>query len=80
MRAPHIAVLRKAMLYDKGQRRVEKSQKAQKVSRCAQVPRAVHPPIQIENRSSLVNVLQKGGGSRGDAANLIEQRVLNDGE
>ena len=74
VRAPHIAVLRKAMLYDKGQRRVKKSQKAQK-------GKSVRPgskggtPTNANRKLKAARQRLAKNGTRGDAANLIEQML-----
>lgn len=72
VRAPHIAVLRKAMLYDKGQRRVKKSQKAQKGKSVRPGSKGGTPTNSNRKLKSARQRLAKSG-SRGDAANLIEQ-------
>jgi hypothetical protein len=72
VRAPHIAVLRKAMLYDKGQRRVKKSQKAQKGKSVRPGSKGGTPTNANRKLKSARQRLAKNG-TRGDAANLIEQ-------
>ena len=74
MRAPHIAVLRKAMLYDKGQRRVKKSQKAQKGKSVRPGSKGGTPTNANRKLKSARQRLAKNG-TRGDAANLIEQML-----
>ena len=74
VRAPHIAVLRKAMLYDKGQRRVKKSQKAQKGKSVRPGSKGGTPTNANRKLKSARQRLAKNG-SRGDAANLIEQML-----
>lgn len=74
VRAPHIAVLRKAMLYDKGQRRVKKSQKAQKGKSVRPGSKGNTPTNSNRKLKSARQRLAKNG-SRGDAANLIEQML-----
>tara|TARA_R110002074_G_scaffold35235_3_gene96335 strand:- start:65 stop:1072 length:1008 start_codon:yes stop_codon:yes gene_type:complete len=74
VRAPHIAVLRKAMLYDKGQRRVKKSQKAQKGKSVRPGSKGGTPTNSNRKLKSARQRLAKNG-SRGDAANLIEQML-----
>jgi hypothetical protein len=74
VRAPHIAVLRKAMLYDKGQRRVKKSQKAQKGKSVRPGSKGGTPTNANRKLKSARQRLAKNG-TRGDAANLIEQML-----
>ena len=74
VRAHHIAVLRKAMLYDKGQRRVKKSQKAQKGKPVRPGSKGGTPTNANRKLKAARQRLAKNG-TRSDAANLIEQML-----
>jgi hypothetical protein len=75
VRANHIAVLRKAMLYDKGRRRVKSAEKEGRKTRSAKPgSRAAQQPASKRRTKVAYQRLAKSG-SRDDAAALLESLI-----
>jgi len=75
VRANHIAVLRKAMLYDKGRRRVKSAEKEGRKTRAAKPgSRASQQPASKRRTKVAYQRLAKSG-SRDDAAALLESLI-----